>query len=310
MVDAIIPDFMIIGAPKCGTTALCEYLSSHPDICFSESKEPNYFCTDFPGYRNSFSIEEYLTKEFSHCDSSSISAVGEGSVCYLYSETAVDEIMKFNPETKLIVMLRNPVEVVQALHSQMLRNLDEDISDFDTAWSLQERRALGHDIPRLCREPKFLQYRDFALFGEQIGRLYQKVPLAQVKIILFSDFIRETRQTYLDVLGFIGVQDDGRINFPRVNINKVNRSRFISRIIHRPPKWLSLFIRRIKILAGIKRIGIYKLISGYEERVNTQSQPRAEISTVLYETILASFMDDISRLEQLIGKDLGDWKKL
>jgi hypothetical protein len=305
----LIPNFMIIGAPKCGTTALSQYLSSHPEVCFSESKEPNYFCTDFPGYRNSFSEKEYLEKEYGHCIHGKSKAIGEGSVWYLYSKTAVSEILKMNPQAKFIVLIRNPVDVVQSLHSQMYCNQDEDIADFETAWNLQASRAKGLNIPKLCREPTFLQYQDAAMFGEQIVRLFQEVQPDRIKIILFEEFTNNTRKIYLEVLDFIGVQDDGRTNFPQVNMNKVSRSRILSRLVHRSPKFLTRLTRIVKSLTGIRRFGLYKAISQFEERINTRVTERKKISEDLRRILVCQFKDDITRLERLIGKDLGAWKE-
>ena len=305
----IQPSFMIIGAPKCGTTALYHYLSEHPQVCFSDSKEPNYFCTDFPGYRNSFSIDEYLTKEFSHCQPENIQAIGEGSVCYLYSKTAINEIIKFNSDIKFIVMLRNPVDVVQSLHSQMYYNLDENIADFETAWRAQEQRKTGENIPPLCREPLFLQYRDFAMFGKQIKRLLDQAPRNQVKIIFFNDFIQNTRQIYLDTLEFIGVKDDGRTQFPKINENKQSRSRIISRFIHRPPKFVTALTKWAKNITGIKRFGVYKLAACLGDKFNAQTTTRTQPPEALKRVLIHEFNSDIIELERITGKDLSAWKE-
>ena len=88
------PDFFILGAPKCGTTALSEYLRRHPRVFVSRPKEPHYFCADFdyyyaPGQRT----EEHYLRLFAEADEGHL-AVGEASVWYLYSEDAARNIAR------------------------------------------------------------------------------------------------------------------------------------------------------------------------------------------------------------------------
>ena len=131
------PDFFIVGAPKCGTTALAEYLRQHPDVFFSDPKEPCYFCNDFPRKRYVESESDY-TALFRKAKSGSI--LGEGSVWYLYSECAIENIYQFNPNAKIIAMIRNPVDLVYSLHSQLVYSGEETISDFEEAWDIQYKR--------------------------------------------------------------------------------------------------------------------------------------------------------------------------
>src|SRR6185312_16840962 len=100
------PNFFIIGAPKCGTTALSEYLRRHPNIGFSEQKEPHYFNDDFSS-RHIYSLDEYM-KCFASNSADKV-AIGEASVFYLSSRSAVRNILQHMPDAKFIVMLRDPV---------------------------------------------------------------------------------------------------------------------------------------------------------------------------------------------------------
>src|SRR5438034_3527344 len=109
-----IPGFFIVGAPKCGTTAMNDYLAGHPDI-FMAKKEIHYFGSDLEIKQKKLSGEEYLDffKEGEHKY-----IVGESSVWYLYSKNAAAEIKAFSPGAKIIIMLRNPVDMLPSLHSQ------------------------------------------------------------------------------------------------------------------------------------------------------------------------------------------------
>ena len=186
------PDFFILGAPKCGTTALSEYLRRHERIFVSTPKEPHYFCDDFdyyyaPGQRT----EEHYLRLFEEAGDAHL-AVGEASVWYLYSHTAARRIMEFDPAARVIVMVRNPVELVPSLHSQLRYMLDEVEPDPARAWELQAARARGEGLPATVRVPEFLQYGEAARLGAQVRRVLDTVPREQVKVLVFDDLRADT----------------------------------------------------------------------------------------------------------------------
>ena len=301
------PNFFIIGAPKCGTTALSEYLRGHPSIEFSSSKEPHYFCTDFEKFRFANSEAEYLDNYFSHCSGQEI-AIGEGSVHYLFSDTAIQNILEFNPSAKFIVMLRNPVEMVRSLHNQFLLNLDEDVSDFMEAWNLQNERSRSNRIPPLCREPRFLQYELYGQLGRLTERFFGCVPKNQRLVIIFDDLISDPLQVYLNTLEFLGASDDGRRDFTAINTARANRSKALARFGHRPPGVRTMnMVNGFKRLMGIKKLDILPRVQSWINRLNTgktqYKQNDDRIASMLKET----FREDVSLLETLINRDLAHW---
>jgi hypothetical protein len=222
------PDFFIIGAPKCGTTALYRYLKDHPQIYFSELKEPHYFNEEDEG-RHIKDLETYL-KLFAGA-SEQYKAVGEASVLYLRSRSAVQKIMEFNPAARLIVMLRHPVDMYLSLHQQNLFRFRENVMDPEQAWNLQAARAEGNRIPKGALEPGNLQYREVCGLGMQLERLFAIVPKRQVYVISFNDFQENTAAVYQDVLAFLGIDPDGRTEFPRENSAKMHRSFLLARLL-------------------------------------------------------------------------------
>ena len=91
---------------------------------------------------------------------------------------------------------------------------------------IQQERANGMAIPKDCREPKFLQYRDVCRFGHQLERVYREFPREQVKVIVFEEWVRDPRSTYLSIMEFLDLPDDGREEFGPVNTKRQNRFRF------------------------------------------------------------------------------------
>jgi hypothetical protein len=297
------PDFFILGAPKCGTTALSEYLRQHERVFVSTPKEPHYFCEDFdyyyaPGRRT---LDHYLRLYDAAGDEHL--AVGEASVWYLYSQTAAAAIMRFDPRARVIVMVRNPVELVPSLHSQMSYMLDEREPDVEAAWRLQAARARGEGLPSTVRVPEFLQYGPAAMLGAQVRRVYEHVPAEQVKVLVFDDLRADAGAVYRDTLEFLGVPDDGRSEFPRVNENKVHQSAAVARLTQRPPGPLLAVARGVKRVARVERLGVLDRV----RRSNRQVARRPEITPAFAQELRDHFRDDVAELGALIGRDLSAW---
>jgi hypothetical protein len=290
-----IPDFFIIGAPKCGTTALYSYLREHAAI-FAPAKELHYFCDDFPNYGRIKSQDNYLSL-FDGVEAESKLA-GDASVFYLYSEVAVRNIMAANAAAKVIIMLRDPVEMVQALHRQKLVSMDEDVDDFGTAWRLQAARAKGEHVPKRCREASHLQYRTVCSFAHQLGRVVRYVPKDQYRIIIFEEFAQDPQAAYDQVLAFLGLQPDGRTDFPRVNAS------------HRW-RWARM-IEMLKDGQGTKPYGVAKkVVNSFGlrpglavKRWNRAVAPRPPIDAELRAELVDAFREDVRSTERLVGRPL------
>ena len=138
------PDFFIVGAPKCGTTSMFHYLRQHPQIFMPDNKEPHYFGKDLIKMSDEFidNEDEYLNL---FKDAKSDQKLGEASTFYLYSKSAYKEIKEYNPDAKIIIMLRNPIDFLHSLHSQLLFSGYEDELDFEIAkyFSQQNKFASG-----------------------------------------------------------------------------------------------------------------------------------------------------------------------
>ncbi len=300
-----IPNFFLIGAPKGGTSALAHYLSEHPSIFFSAPKEPHFWDADHEGSRMThglWTLEDYL-RLFKDVDPSRHRVIGEGSTSYMQSRVAVRAIMEFNPDAKFMAMLRNPVDVAYGEHGELVRHYHEDVTDFEEAWRLQEERATGRRLPRSPGIIQQLQYRDVARFGEQLDRLYELVPPSQRLVVLFDDFVSETRSVYQQVLRFLEIEDDGRTDFPQVNPARAYRSGWLGRLYHAPPAIIEKPMRivRSKIMANSGRLKqkVKDLVSVKQPRQKLRPEFRRELQQV--------FRDDILRVSELLDRDLNHW---
>ncbi len=295
-----IPDFFIIGAPKCGTNALYRYLGEHPRVFMPELKEPQYFCRDFPGLAQVGNQEDYA-RLFEVAPPGTM--LGEASVWYLYSDVAVAAIRAANPTAKLIVILRNPIDAAYSLHTQFLRSLKENQDDFEAAWKLQGERRHGRKLPSYCPEPRCLQYEEVFSFGFQIRRLLKGVSPTQIKILIFEEFFGDVQRGYNELLEFLGLEPDGRQDFGVANQNRVARSRTMTRFLAAAttvlPGDLMVYRRALKGL-GIQPLRLLR-------RYNTVAAARPPLRPEVRRAVARELRDDVHRLESILDRSLACW---
>lgn len=296
------PNFFIVGAPKCGTTALYEYLRPHPNIFMPRIKEPHYFAKDLGTYPRIRTPEEYAGI-FAQSTAQHL-RVGEASVYYLRSTVAIPAIKAFDPDARIIAMFRNPVDMVHSFHSQLLYVAEESEPDFEAAWRLQGRRAAGLDLPPRSRGAFLLQYAELGRFGTQVERLLSVFPRSQVKLILFDDFAASPRAVYDDVIRFLDLPHDHRTDFPRINDNKRARIDWLRRFARKPPPLLRDAVRGLKTAVGAEGISAAKkkLVA-----LNTSKERRPPLTAEFRAELVAAFQDEVAMLGRLLDRDLSHW---
>ena len=241
-----LPNLFIVGAPKCGTTAWVEYLRTHPDIFFPRAKEHCYFARDLPNFRLTRSATAYAEL---FARSGGAKVVGEASAMYLFSKAAAAAIHEHDAGSKILIFLRQQETYLPALHNQFLWEFAERIEDLETVWKLSGQRP-PETIPSSCLEPRTLDYKAMGRFGEQVGRYFAAFPREQVRVIWFGDWIANPRATYLDILRFLDLQDDGRSDFPPINQGMTYRSRTLARLVVSPPQLIGRSARLLGKVAG------------------------------------------------------------
>lgn len=295
------PDFFIVGAPKCGTTALALYLSSHPRIFMPGPNEPLFFGSDVWGPVSIRTHEEYMAL-FRKVRPHHI-AIGEKSVWYLCSKLAATEIKQFNPEARIIVMLRNPVDMMYSLHGHFLWDLNEDITDFRAALAAEPERKLGRRIPAAAGFPQGLAYREVARYSRQVERFLDVFAPERVCVTVFEEFVTNPRAAYEEILSFLGVPSDGRTDFGRVNPGRTFRSKPLAHSLHRPPKALLGLGAILKAMLGTDSLGLWRVL----RRLNTKPTAREPLAPELRRELGGEFRRDIKRLSGMVGKDLSLW---
>lgn len=299
------PDFFIVGAPKCGTTALYTYLKRHPQVFMPDLKEPRYFAKDLDsgsprdGYVVVRSLDKYL-----ELFEPGIGAkrVGEASVLYMYSREAAREIRTFAPEARIIVMLRDPVDVMHAWHEQRLYTGNEDIQSFEDALAAEEDRRNGLRLPPNGTISAALQYRELVRFAEQLERYLDVFGRERVHVILYEDFRNDTESEFRRVLDFLDLEPMDEDAFPVVNASRRFRSPKLKRVVRNPPGWLLRTVRAV-LPQRVRTPLVQAFI-----RASTSRDRRAPMDPALRRRLRAELSAEVDTLEGLLGRDLSAWK--
>ncbi|MDH3716484.1 MAG: sulfotransferase [Planctomycetota bacterium] len=298
------PNLFVVGAPKCGTSALTAYLDQHPQVFICDPKEPFFWSSDYPGLRRRHgmnSLECYL-RLFADVTASHL-VIGEGSTNYLRSSEAIPQILEFNPDARFIAMLRNPIEVVHAFHSEICFSYIEDVEDFETAWRLQGARQRGESMPRRCEAPQFLQYADVASYAPQIERFLDLIPASQRHVIVFDDFAADTAGVFQETQRFLGLEPIAKDSFERVNAAHAHRSQLIASLVLDPPPLLRPVVSGMRQLARQQKGGWIDKAKRWMRR----SQKRTPLAAELRRELADFFCDDVQRLSELLDRDLTHW---
>ena len=292
------PDFFIVGAFKSGTTALYDYLGQHPQVFMPFHKEPLFFGDDLTRRYGRMTREQYLSLFAAAGDGQ---RVGEASAWYLYSRCAAGEIHDFAPEGQIIVMLRNPVDVMHAQHSQLLFNAAEDIPDFAQALAAEPERRQGKRLPPGPIRIETLFYRESVRFAEQLERYLEAFGRDRVHVILYDDFRDQTSRTYAETLAFLGVDASFEPEFAVVNANRRVRSPILQRLIFQPPRSMLGTVRVLRRFPLVHRTRAALL------RMNSRAQRRTEMDPQLRAHLTEELAPEVRRLASLIGRDLSAW---
>jgi hypothetical protein len=292
--------FSIAGYPKCGTTSLYAYLRENPGVCLPALKEPHFFTEDFLGAREVTSEADYLAL---YQDAKPHQLRGDASASVIHSSVAVDGILARHPKARFIVLVRDPVAAVRSFHGELLHNLNEDVEDFERAWRLQEARAEGKAIPKSCREPGFLQYRQIYRYREHLPAFVDKVPADQRLVLVFEEFFADPRAGYRQVLDFLGLGDDGRTAFGAENTARHHRFRWLAEAHRRMVSGKGPLYRGMKSL--LSKMGIHP--SDILARFNRKPGGKPTISEAFEAELREHFRPDVETAERLLGRRIERW---
>ena len=278
---------------------MANYLAQHPEIGMAARKEGHFLVGDLEprlAYRPEPrpTREEYLAW---FAEVQGKKRLGEASVWYLYSHTAACEIEKFNPEAQIIIMLRNPVEMLPSLHSEFVQQEIEPIGDFETALSLDEERIRNGTPTGFPPH----SYRDAVRYAEQIQRYLEVFGRERVHVVIYETFRDDTLSAFRGTCEFLGVDATYIPKMDVVNPNRRSRSRVVQRLIRRPPEPVRTALHSVTSQSFRRRTG--RLL----RRLNWKVVPRDPLPSRVAESLRPEVEREVTALRELLGLDLSRW---
>jgi hypothetical protein len=203
-------NFIVAGAQKSGTTALRYFLKKHPQITLPDRQEMHFFDdeeifsrqpVDYELLHRHFRVRGASRTSFRLALINRRLLVGEVTPSYLYWKPAMERIRNYNPQIKLIILLRNPIDRAFA-HWNMQQFKDREFLDFRDALKEEPRRI----AKPLSIESRRFAYVDRGFYSEQLERVFKFFPREQVRIIKFENFRDRKQETLDEIFGFLGVK--------------------------------------------------------------------------------------------------------
>jgi len=299
------PDFFIVGAPKSGTSAMDHYLGEHPDI-FMARKEMHHFGKDLRFapkiYRRD--VQAYLA-EFEGCGEKQ--CAGESSVWYLFSKEAAREIKTFNPEARIIIMLRQPAEMMYSLYNFFRYDDNEHLAGFEEALAAEAERKAGRRLTRQTYFAQGLIYREVASYTDQVQRYFEVFGRERVHVVLYDDFSADPAAACRQTLQFLGVDPVAlKSNFEVINSARVVKSKGLRWLMREPAlRMIAMKLRPTLPWA----FGALQRMESRLQKLNTRCEKPAPMSPETREKLRLEFRPEIDRLGQLLGKDLSNWNR-
>lgn len=277
-----------------------EYLRQHPEIFMPEHKEPQFFGDDLTHLHERLSRRDYL-ELFKPATTNQL--VGEATTWYLASSSAAGEIKRFAPDAKIVVMLRNPVDVMYSLHRELAFYGGETILDFEQALAAEEDRKRGQRIgPSRRAEPLF--YRHTVRFPEQLQRYFDEFGRDAVHVILFDDFLEDLEGTYRKLLEFLGVDAGFLPDFTQVNESKRPRLAAIQALVVRPPGPLG------KLVPALRRLPIAHKLRSVILMANSRAEERRPLDPALRRRLIEDVRPEVEQLGTMLERDLSSWLEI
>lgn len=296
-----MPNFLVIGARKAGTTSLYHYLDQHPKVYMSPVKEPNFFAiegkkADYRGPDaatrvNRWSVADPEEYEALFSGAGQSKAVGEASPAYLCNPEAPERIKRHVPDARLIAVLRDPAERAYSAYMHQVRDGRETLG-FAEALDAEEWRTRANWAPgwRYTRE---------GFYHEGLSRYFELFGGERIRVYLYEELRADPLGLVRDAYRFLGVEDSFEPDTSRRhNPSGVPKSRLLVSVLKRPNPLKSAL--RPLLPEGLRG----RLSEGLQRRNLSEAPPlEAGVRGRLVET----YREDVLALEGLIGRDLSAW---
>jgi len=285
-------DFFIVGAPKAGTTSLYHYLNEHPQVEMSSQKEPDYFSDEaihqqgmYYGKNRVNTLDNY---ESLFVQKESV-VYGDGSVSYLFYDNVAEDIKKYNPNAKIIIMLRNPIERAFS-HYLMDYRLGLISDSFENILAKKSKHKNAHLF--------YQQYIEVSKYAKQIQRYLDFFEKDNILVIDYEDFKKNVSKTVDQVYSFLNISAEFAADInTKHNTFTMPKNKVI--------RFIYSFVFLRKILTFLFPIYLVKnirvLLFKADKKPELLKETRSQLRII--------FNDDIKKLEEVLGKNYSKWIK-
>lgn len=285
-------DFFIVGAPKSGTTSLYHYLSEHPQVEMSSQKEPDYFSDKAIHEQGMYYAKnrvDTLDKYESLFVQKESVVYGEASVSYLFYENVAEDIKKYNPNAKIIIMLRDPIERAFS-HYLMDYRLGLISDSFENVLAKISKHKNAHLF--------YQQYIEVSKYAKQIQRYLDFFKKENILFIDYEDFKKNVSKTVDQVYNFLNISTEFVADINTKHNTFIMPKNKIIRLIYS-----FVFLRKILIFLFpvylVKNISV--LLFKSDKKPELLKETRSLLSII--------FNDDIKKMEEVLAKNYSKWIK-
>lgn len=301
-----LPDFLVIGAPKAGSTAVHEALVRHPQLFLSTPKEPKYFMTgderprraQHRGPGDAHSAREWVWRREQYerlFDAAPPGTLrGESTPFYLWDRSAHLRIREAVPRAKLIAVIRDPVDRAYSNWTHLWCDGLETEPDFVRACRKEPARAVAGYAP-------FWRYLELGRYGEQLEHLFQVFPREQVHVLRYKELVDEPARSIDAICEFLGVEAGLVDSIPSSNMSGWADDTPTNTLLRRT-------IRAGAALGSLAPPQAWRRVSKPIVRALRRDTPhRPHLETTQRRELVEYFREDVAVLERLLGRPFHDW---
>jgi hypothetical protein len=292
------PNFICIGAPKCGTTTSYDILKQHPDVSLLSFKKPHFFDID-KNYKEGYNW--YLKEYFTDVDDNK--AIGEFTPSYFIIPKVSNRIFKnLGKNLKFILILRNPVDRAYSQYLHAKRDLLDELS-FEDAISEEKNRLIKANLNNDDISYIKYSYINGGLYYEQIKRYLKIFPKNNIKLLIFeNDIVNNIDDTIIEIEKFLNIEENKLNTIIKSNPASQPRFKYINKFLYE--KNMLKKIMKLFLKSHVLKVKLAQFV----DNINQQPIIRQEkISDEMRTKLNGIFINDVNNLEKLLNLDVKIW---
>lgn len=312
----------VVGAPRCGTTTLADFLKQNSATCYPVVKEPHFFAQwdmrDLTTDQLKARVEREYLRRFFRAEPGRRVGI-DASVTYLYAPEQLEPVLRLWPDSRFVVSVRDPLVMLPSLHQRLIYTGDETLEDFEQAWAAITDRRSRRRIPRRCADPRWLLYDEAPRFSFYLERLFKVVGRDRCLVMVFDDLDSNPEAEYRRLMEFAGLQAAQQMDLRPRRASRAVRSRWLQRVLKRPPTPMrdylggEQFSQRFRNLDKERAPAVPRAILSLRKRLLKLNQcaPKAQrLSDSFKRQLRDQFRDEVESLGSILDRDLGHWLRV